>query len=217
MLIRLLKIARRVKAFILCGIARTSMIGLSRGPHITRYTMYKHLQETNPCKEPGLKVLSISHSDKLCHILGFREEDITTGNYPDVNILALPYADHEFDIVVNDQVLEHVEGPPEQAVRETYRVLKPGGVVITTTCFINPLHAAPSDFWRFTPDALKLLHKEFSEIIDVGGWGNEWVWYLTRLGLRYDGIPNARWHPLHFVATWNDDEWAVSVWIVARK
>lgn len=162
-------------------------------------------------------MLSISHSERLCQILGFSDEDITAGNYPEVNVLSLPYQDNEFDFVVSDQVLEHVEGSPQQAVRETYRVLKPGGLAVLTTCFINPIHAAPSDFWRFTPAALKLLHKEFSEVIEVGSWGNEYVWYLVRLGLRYDGVPHARWHPVHLVASWNDDEWAISVWIVARK
>jgi 2-polyprenyl-3-methyl-5-hydroxy-6-metoxy-1,4-benzoquinol methylase len=45
--------------------------------------------------------------------------------------------------VVSDQVLEHVVGDPQTAIDETLRVLRPGGIVIHTTCFMNPIHGAP--------------------------------------------------------------------------
>ncbi len=42
----------------------------------------------------------------------------------------LPYPDHSFDVVFSKSVLEHFYFP-EKLVQEIYRVLKPGGLVIT--------------------------------------------------------------------------------------
>ncbi len=42
----------------------------------------------------------------------------------------LPFASAEFDVVVNNQVLEHVEDL-EAALQEIHRVLKPGGTVLS--------------------------------------------------------------------------------------
>jgi len=51
----------------------------------------------------------------------------------------------------------------------------------------------------------------------VGGWGNPYVWLVTSLGLRHEGIPEARWHPLHKLAMLNDERWPIVTWIVAEK
>jgi hypothetical protein len=97
------------------------------------------------------------------------------------------------------------------------RVLRPGGVAIHTTCFINPIHGYPSDFWRFTPDALALLHRNWSVVHKVGGWGNRRVWSVVADGLRFAGVPHARWHPMHTFAMQNDPLWPIVTWVVARK
>lgn len=198
---------------------RVSMKGLQRGSHITRYYMYQRLSQVSDLKalNDSGKILSISHSITLSDFLNLNNPVIVEANYPDYNILNLPFSEGEFDYVVSDQVLEHTKGSPQQAIDETYRVLKAGGVAIHTTCFINPIHGFPEDYWRFTPEALILLCKKFSEIIEVGGWGNPYVWLLVWLGLRYDGIPNANWHPLHKIALLNHQDWPIVTWIVARK
>jgi ubiquinone/menaquinone biosynthesis C-methylase UbiE len=145
-----------------------SMKGLARGPHITRLFMYRHLAQSRQAPKSTVKVLSISHSDRLCDVLGLDRQSRVEANYPAVSMLSLPYPDSSFDYVVSDQVLEHVEGDPQQAIDETLRVLRPGGLAIHATCFINPIHGAPGDFWRFTPAALRLLCRRFSTIIECG-------------------------------------------------
>lgn len=193
-------------------------LGLSRGPHITRYSMYRRLAEVgNTLPRQCGRVLSISHSERLIEVLGLEPIEIVAANYPDSSMLALPFEDDSLDLVVSDQVLEHIEGSPQKAIDECRRVLRRGGLAVHTTCFINPIHAAPDDFWRFTPQALALLHRGWSETIECSGWGNFAAWTVARNHLRYWGIPHATWHPLHRLATRNDPAWPIVTWIVARK
>ena len=127
------------------GLYRSTLIGMSTGPHVTRYQMYKHLESFAEPRHHSAKVLSISHSEPLAHVLGFGDENITDASYPEVNVLELPYDDESFDAVISDQVLEHVEGDPQRAINEAYRVLKPSGISLHATCFITPLHRCPGD------------------------------------------------------------------------
>jgi SAM-dependent methyltransferase len=197
---------------------RSTMIGLERGAHITRYAMYDDLQKirNNLPKQEG-DVLSISDSTNFIDLLGIKPTSITEANYPDHNFLSLQFPDQAFDFVFSDQVLEHVEGDPQQAIDESWRVLRPGGIAVHTTCFINPIHPFPKDFWRFTPDALALLGRKFSRVIDCKGWGNFDAWLLIRDGLRFEGIPHASWHPLHRLAIRNDPDWPIVTWIILEK
>ena len=195
-----------------------SMLGLARGPHITRYFMYERLQSVGPkLASRGGRVLSVSHSENLAALVGLNPSEIVAANYPESSFLSLPFENESFDYVLSDQVLEHIEGNPQQAIDETYRVLRPGGIAIHTTCFINPIHRVPKDFWRFTPEALSLLHSNWGEVIEVDGWGNLQVWSVAQDGIRYAGVPHAQWHPLHKLAIKNDPAWPIVTWIVARK
>lgn len=58
--------------------------------------------------------------------------DIVISNNPDVQATAtsLPFVDETFDLVIMDQVLEHIS-PDElgSVFEEVYRVLKPGGIL----------------------------------------------------------------------------------------
>jgi len=178
--------------------------------------MYNRLSK---CLPPGPKagnVLSISHSLPLCEILGLTG-DYLEANFPEVNMMALPYADETFDYVVSDQVLEHIQGSPQLAIEESHRVLKPGGVAVHTTVFMYPIHGYPHDYWRFTPANLKQLCEKFSQIIEVGYWGNPAALQLINLGLGYDGVPKLKWHPFHKAATRIERDWPIMVWIVAKK
>jgi len=180
--------------------------------------MYNHLEKLGRKLQFNAgRTLSVSHSDRLASVLGIEASEVVLADYPEHNLLSLNFPDSSFDYLLSDQVLEHVEGDPYQAIRECHRVLRPGGISILTTCFINPIHSCPKDFWRFTPDALSLLHQDWSEIIEVGGWGNLAVWSVVEDGLRFEGVPNAPWHPLHRIAMHNDPLWPIVTWIIARK
>jgi ubiquinone/menaquinone biosynthesis C-methylase UbiE len=83
----------------------------------------------------------------------------------------MPYNDNTSDLTISDQALEHLE-KPSQAINELYLVLKPGGIAIPTTCFLNYLHFFPQDLWRFSPDILKYLCGHFSQKLNYAEWGN---------------------------------------------
>jgi SAM-dependent methyltransferase len=54
--------------------------------------------------------------------------------YPEVDIMDLPYADNSYDLVIHSDTMEHVPDPVA-GYRESLRVLKPGGF----TAFTIPL------------------------------------------------------------------------------
>lgn len=196
---------------------RITSLGLSKGGRVTRYYMYRRLSRFCRPRDTHLKVLSISDSGILAIILGFHNEQITNVTYPEHNLLNLPFEDEEFDAVVSDQVLEHVEGCPCKAIDEAFRVLKKGGIALHTTCFFNPIHAAPKDFWRFTPDSLRLLASRHANVMECDGWGNPLVWPYCAFGLWSQDIPHAKWHFAHWIATLNIERCPIVTWVLAEK
>ena len=73
------------------------------------------------------------------------------------------FSPQTFDAVIALEVLEHVSHP-ELAINGIHKVLKKGGVFIFSTPWIIPIHDRPSDFYRFTPAALSMLCKEFTNV-----------------------------------------------------
>jgi SAM-dependent methyltransferase len=68
----------------------------------------------------------------------------------------LPFGTGTVDTVLSTEVLEHLPDPA-RCVRELQRVLKPGGRLLLTAPFLQPLHELPSDYFRFTPGGLRAL------------------------------------------------------------
>jgi len=88
---------------------------------------------------------------------------------PDAEILqsdlekqVLPYKDNMFDIIFSKSVLEHLYCP-EKLVKEIYRVLKPGGLVITMTPDWQSIYKIFYDDYThrrpFTLTSLELIFK----------------------------------------------------------
>ena len=175
---------------------------------LSRYFMYKRISEI----EISGDVLSIGKFEN------FRNKNVkvTEAHYPEVDMQDMPYEDNSFDFVVSDQVIEHIENP-FKAVNESLRVLRKGGVAIHTTCLINYYHPSPKDYWRFTPDALKFLCKDFSEIIQCEGWGNRWAVILLLMGDRFRHIKIPKWGLRHKLATVNQERYPIVTWVIARK
>ncbi|MFD0750512.1 class I SAM-dependent methyltransferase [Mucilaginibacter calamicampi] len=62
--------------------------------------------------------------------------------------------DNYVDIVLSNQVLEHVDSPSGYLM-EALRILKPGGSIILTTHGYWYYHPTPNDYWRWTSAGLR--------------------------------------------------------------
>jgi SAM-dependent methyltransferase len=72
------------------------------------------------------------------------------------DIQDMPLENESFDTVFSAEVLEHVPDP-EKALREIYRVLKPGGKLVMSIPHLMYLHNEPYDFYRYTKYGLRTL------------------------------------------------------------
>lgn len=188
---------------------------------ITRLAMYRALEgKLSHIDSETTNVLAISNSEWFARdTLGLLKSKVTKADYPTHNLVDLnKISDSEYDICVSDQVLEHIEGDPFKAFSESARVVRSGGYVCHTTCLINEIHGSPSDFWRFTPDALRLLARASGLTVEmVGGWGNREAVGIMNSALRYEKIPEDPANPVYQLAMRSDPDWPISVWILARK
>lgn len=164
------------------------------------------------------KILGISGIGNLTSLIDKKQSEIIEADYPEVDMQNLPYSENQFNIVISDQVIEHLENP-KKAIAESFRVLKKNGIAIHTTCFINYIHYFPKDYWRFSPDALQFLCKNFSEILCSNGWGNRIAILLCMLSdkFRFTRIPENKWSPRNIIARYNEDKYPIVTWIIAKK
>lgn len=91
-----------------------------------------------------------------------------------MDLRALDLPDGSVGTAICVDTLEHCEDPP-QACRELTRVTADGGVCILSSVMLFGIHAYPSDYFRFTPEAFRSM---------LGGFDDVWAF-----GLGDPGIP----------------------------
>jgi SAM-dependent methyltransferase len=131
--------------------------------------------------------------------------------YPSYDLCEGTLNNETFDIIIAEQVLEHVLYP-YRAVKNLYRMLNPGGLAVITIPFLLKIHGAPIDCSRWTELGLKHLLAEGGfdpEKIITGSWGN-----------RDCVIANfqrwMKWMPwIHSLK--NEPDFPVAVWAFAHK
>jgi SAM-dependent methyltransferase len=132
-------------------------------------------------------------------------------DFPEYDICERVVENGAFDIVIAEQVLEHVVWP-YRAVRNIYTMLRPGGVFVVTTPFLIRVHNHPVDCSRWTELGIKYLLAEagFSLAnISTGSWGN-------RSCVRANFCKWALWVPWKHSLR-NEPEFPYVVWAFARK
>lgn len=132
--------------------------------------------------------------------------------FPDYDVCRGPLAEEKFDLVIAEQVFEHVLRP-DLAATHVYQMLRPGGVFVISTPFLLKVHGHPYDLYRWTEHGMRqLLETAGFRAIATGSWGN-------RECLLADMVPGLEWtsynprlHRLH-----NETQFPIVIWAFATK
>jgi SAM-dependent methyltransferase len=164
-----------------------------------------HLRSLDVTEMGAAEISGDSHAGR-----GWKE--YMTLMYPDFDIGAPVEEPGRFDVVICEQVLEHVP-EPWTAAHNLRELTAPGGHVIVSTPFLIRIHELPAyemrDYWRFTPRGLRtLLERAGLEVPEVSSWGNR-----DCIVGNFDRWPAYRWwHSLR-----NEPDLPVQVWAFARR
>ena len=150
--------------------------------------------------------------------LDISKANIVKGTYPEICFPTTNLESNKFDLVLSDQVLEHIKASPWETAREINRILKPGGLALVTTCFCMPLHRAPSDFFRFSEESLELIFTDANfKILQFGSWGNRAIWYISHMGFRFLPVPHNKENPINKIAVGTEKGSEIATWILVEK
>lgn len=128
-------------------------------------------------------------------------------SYPEFDICS-SVPDRTFDVVVCEQVLEHVRDP-WTAARTLRDLCRPGGHVVVSTPFLIKVHNEPTDYWRFTVPGLRLLLEAAGlEVLSAQSWGNR---ACVRANFRH-WVRRRPWQSMA-----NEELFPIVVWAVARR
>jgi SAM-dependent methyltransferase len=150
-----------------------------------RYVVLSKLRDETVKK---IKELTAANKQQIlvdfgCGDMPYREViEPHVGKYLGVDLEMNPKAEHHIgfdskttlpdnyaDIILSNQVLEHVDTPPGY-LQEALRILKPGGVIILTTHGYWFYHPTPNDYWRWTSTGLrKIIEEETFEVNSFNG------------------------------------------------
>jgi SAM-dependent methyltransferase len=163
----------------------------------------RHLDSLDP---PGRTAAEISGSAHA----GRSWKRYASLAYPACDLCAPLGERGTFDVVICEQVIEHVPDP--WAAAESLRGLcAPGGHVVVSTPFLVRVHElwGMQDYWRFSPRGLRtLLERAGLEVDTVGSWGNR-----RCVAGNFDRWPAyRRWHSLR-----DEPDLPVQVWAFARR
>ena len=163
----------------------------------------EHLASLGPERLTAAEISGGAHAGK-----GWK--DYVSLNYPEFDLCAPLAGQGPFDVVICEQVIEHVVDPCV-AVANLRALCKPGGHVVVSTPFLIRVHEewGMQDYWRFTPRGLrKLLERAGLEVDSVGSWGNR-----RCVSGNFDRWPAyRRWHSLR-----DEPGLPVQVWAFARN
>lgn len=128
--------------------------------------------------------------------------------YPDFDITYSTIEPGRADIILADQVWEHLTDP-ERAMRNVFASLSPGGYFLNNTPFLLRYHECPIDCTRWTMTGMSnMMQRAGFEVVETGQWGN-----LSALIENMSSWPNydPSKHSLE-----NDPNYPIMVWALAR-
>lgn len=130
-------------------------------------------------------------------------------NFPEYDVCDGPLPE-QFDLVIADQVFEHLLWP-YRAARHVYQMVRPGGYFLMTTPFLIRVHAIPHDCSRWTETGMKHFLAEAGFPLDsirTASWGNR-----ACVKANFNRWARRGW----FGSLKNEPEFPVAVWALARR
>jgi len=120
------------------------------GEYLKRYRNGRsvHLELGSYTTWPDARATAFIAENQLGDVIRL---DMNLAYGPDVaaNVTALPFADESIDSISSNSLFEHV-AYPHDVIREAFRVLRPGGTLVTTVPFHFVQHGCPNDYLRYT-------------------------------------------------------------------
>jgi SAM-dependent methyltransferase len=168
----------------------------------------RELVASLPCA--AIDVVEISGTDWGETGLQFRSYKCLS--YPDYDICDRPVGFAVCDLLIAEQVFEHIPNP-RKAAQNVFAMLRGGGHFLVTTPFLLKVHPFPQDFYRWTEDGIRFLLEDAGFVnVVTGSWGN-------RKCLMADMKPGMKWtmyHPmLHSLK--NEPQFPIVTWALAEK
>lgn len=175
--------------------------------HWTRTVMHKEcdrmLAEIGIHDKDALEISAGGH----WRTLPFKS--FTEANYPEFDICK-DKLDRQFDVIIADQVFEHLLWP-YRAAHNVHAMLKPGGYFLVSTPFLIRVHAIPYDCSRWTELGMKHFLAECGfpiESIRTGSWGNR-----ACVKANFKRWARRGW----FRSLKNEADFPVTIWALAQK
>lgn len=175
--------------------------------HITRTVAYRSVNawlDALPCEK--LDALEIAAG---WYWQQRRWGSFTEMNWPEHDICNARL-DRQFDVVIADNVWEHLLHP-YRAAQNVLAMLRPGGLFINLTPFLIRQHTIPTDCTRWTELGMRhfLVDAGFdAERIETGSWGNP-----AAVKANFHRWARTGWRR----RLPNDPDFPVTVWAFARK
>jgi SAM-dependent methyltransferase len=164
----------------------------------------RHLRSLDPPRRDAVEISGDAQA-------GHAWRSFSSLNFPEFDLCAPLAVTRRFDVVICEQVIEHVPDP-WTAARNLRALCSPGGHVIVSTPFLIRIHELPMfgmrDYWRFTPHGLRQLLEGAGLIVDtVESWGNRQC-----VRANFDRWPaQRRWQTLR-----DEPDLPVQVWAFAH-
>ena len=136
------------------------------------------VQEAKKLSPPVQTLLDVGGKGKpyACFFVGRVKNHFVLDIAPAISVdvvgdgRSMPFANASVDVVLCTQVLEHIP-EPLPVISEIRRVLKPGGKLMLSVPAIFPQHGSPGDYWRYMPQGLAWILRDFQTVSIKGEAG----------------------------------------------
>ena len=114
----------------------------------------------------------------------------------DIETEAVPFADETFDVVLFNELFEHLRINPVFTLKEAYRVLKPAGLLLLSTPNLRSLRGIRNLVLRNQGHAVSAgVYRQYEKLESLGHMGHvreyttrEVSDFLTRIGFRIEKV-----------------------------